>query len=152
MSRKSAIKARDRVFVRKPFSPFRILWFSTMWLPLVLLALGYVLTFHASGTPAYATVILFGAGAILLALRWRDTWSMWRAARSGEVRQARVSHFSNSRWHSDGFPLTRMHWSDALGTAGQTPAARRDRFPARGTTIIVYVDPATGRTWWEDRL
>ena len=152
MSRKRAANARDRAFVRKPFSPFRILWFSKIWLPLVLLMLGYFLTFHAAGTPAYATVILFGGGAIILVLLWRDTRSMWRAARSGEVRQARVSHFSNSRWHSDGLPLTRMHWSDAHGKAGQTPASRRDRFPATGTTIIVYVDPTTGQTWWEDRL
>ena len=152
MSRKSATTNRGTAFVRKPFSAFRVLWYSKMWLPLVLLVLGYVLKFHAAGTPIYATVILFGAGAILLALRWRDTRSMWRAARSGEVRQARVSHFSNSRWHSDGFPLQRMHWSDALGVAGKTPATRRDRFPATGATIIVYVDPATGRTWWEDRL
>lgn len=152
MNQRKSRNDRPRDFVRRPFSPLRVLWFSRMWIALALLALGYGLTFHVNGTPLYATVILLGGGALYGAWRWRDTASMWRAARWGEVRQATVSGFSDTHWHTQGFTLKRMHWSDAVGAKGSIGPARRDRFPAAGTRIIVYADPKTGRTWWEDRL
>lgn len=141
-----------RVLVRRSFSPLRVLWYSRMWIALALLALACLLTFVAAGTPLFATVILFGGGAIMAGLRWRDTASMWRAARRGEVRQAVVTGHEATRWHSGGFFLRRLTWQDAVGARGHWGPARGDTLPDKGTRIIVYADPVTGRTWWEDRL
>lgn len=141
-----------RGFVRRPFNPLRVLWFSRMWIALALLALASVLTFVAEGTPLYAKVILFGGGTIMGALRARDTVSMWRAARSGEVRQAVVTGHSETNWRSDGFPLRRLNWQDAVGAKGHWGPARADTLPHAGTRIIVYADPVSGRSWWEDKL
>lgn len=141
-----------RAFVRRPFNPLRVLWFSRMWVALALLGLACLLTFWAADTPLYAKVILFGGGMIIAGLRWRGMASMWRAARSGEVRQAVVTSHSETDWRSNGFPLRRMNWQDAIGAPGSWGPARGDTLPRTGTKIIVYADPRTGRTWWEDKL
>lgn len=141
-----------RAFVRRPFNPLRVLWYSRMWIALALLVLAWLLTFVAEGTPLYAKVILWGGGTIMAALRWRDTASMWRAARGGEVRQAVVTGLESTRWYSNGVFLCRLTWQDAVGARGHWGPVRFDTLPGKGTRIIVYADPLTGRTWWEDRL
>jgi hypothetical protein len=142
----------DQAFVVRRFSPLRIVWTSRMWIALVLLALGYVLTFHTETTPFYAKAMAFAGGAIIGFWRLRDTQSMWRAARKGEVRQAVVTRHDTSKWTSNGLPLVRMVWSDATGATGCSRSGHSHTFPEAKSKIIVYADPRTGRTWWEDDL
>jgi hypothetical protein len=142
----------EAAFVPRRFSPLRILWKSRMWIALALLALGYLLTFHTETTPAYPKVIAFIGGALVGVWRLSDTVSMWRAARSGEIRQAVVTGRDSSNWMSNGAPLVRIIWSDATGVSGRSRLGHAHHFPAPGTRIIVYADPRTGRTWWEEEL
>jgi hypothetical protein len=147
-----ARRSGEPVFVPRRFSPLRILWNSRMWVSVALLLLGYVLTVHTDTAPLYAKTIAFTGGAAIGLWRLRDTQSMRRAARAGEVRQAVVTHHESSRWTSDGLPLVRMVWSDVTGSKGHSRLGRPHDFPVPKTKIIVYADPRSGRTWWEDNL
>lgn len=142
----------ETAFVRRQFSPLRILWISRIWVALVLLAFGLALTLWQTSAPPYARFGPLIAGLTIGLWRWPAAASMWRAARFGEVRQASVTGFRQSIVESNGITLVRMTWTDASGIPGNGRLVQRDRLPASGSRIIVYADPKTGRTWWEDDL
>lgn len=93
---------------------------------------------------------LFGAVSLGLGL-WlaRRKGSLIRAVRDGEVREALVIHHEPSSITVNNRRLMLAVWRDALGETGKTSAARDETLPAIGSTIVVYVDPRTGRGWWE---
>lgn len=145
-------RATVPAFVARRFALLRLLWASRMWVALALLAFAYVLTFETQTTPLYPKILSFVGGVGFGVWRLPDTLSMWRAARAGEIRQAVVTSKSPSLWYSNGVPLMRMVWRDASGASGQSRLGHAHRFPGPNTKIIVYADPKTGRTWWEDEL
>lgn len=80
---------------------------------------------------------------------WRRKASLIRAARSGPVCEARVEGHVPSNVTVNNRRLMQARWLDAMGATGQTAPARDDRLPAVGSVIVVYVDPKSGRGWWE---
>ena len=77
---------------------------------------------------------------------------MLRAATIGEVRQAKVLRHEDTGVSSQNIGLVRMVWQDATGTAGKSRTQPPGYFPTSSTTIVVYCDPKTGKTWWEQAL
>ena len=78
--------------------------------------------------------------------------SALRAARRGEVRQARVRALSPGSLRVRGEQYYQMEWIDAAGQTGQSRNHPLARLPQREAVIVVYVDPETGRGWWENDL
>jgi len=78
--------------------------------------------------------------------------SLFRAARNGEVRQARVTGHLVSNTQVNGRTQYRMTWVDAGGTHGQSGLFGHERLPPEGSVIVVYVDGRTGRSWWEEEF
>ena len=118
---------------------------------IVVAVMGVVNVMGSVGQPPAVLGKMIG-GALVGVWRLSDTVSMWRAARSGEIRQAVVTGRDSSNWMSNGAPLVRIIWSDATGVSGRSRLGHAHHFPAPGTRIIVYADPRTGRTWWEEEL
>ena len=85
---------------------------------------------------------------------WRRLAPALRAVRDGEVREARVIAQTASGIRVFGQELLRLNWRDARGTQGQSGALR----PARlrgwpvGSVVVVYVDPVTGQSFWEEDM
>lgn len=94
--------------------------------------------------------LLFGAVGLGLGL-WmvRRKASLIRAVRDGEVREARVLGHQASSITVNDHRLMQAQWRDAAGATGVTTAARGETLPAVGAVIVVYVDPVSGRGWWE---
>ena len=78
--------------------------------------------------------------------------SLFRAARYGEVRQARVTGHIETNTRVNGRRQYRMAWVDALGQQGQSGMFRHEKLLPTGSVIVVYVDGKTGRGWWEEEL
>lgn len=94
-----------------------------------------------------------GIGAGVLGwVMWRQKRSALRAARRGEVRQARVRALSPGSLRVRGEQYYQMDWIDAAGQSGQSRNHPLARLPERDAVIVVYVDPETGRGWWENDL
>lgn len=107
------------------------------------------------GTGLFETVFL---GAALLALAVSALWaavlarrklSVLRAARHGEVREAAVTGHDATRVRVNGRTQYRMRWIDAAGQAGQSGLAALTDLPPLGAVVRVYIDPRTGRGWWD---
>lgn len=96
-------------------------------------------------------VAAIGAG-VLGWVMLRLKRSALRAARRGEVRQARVRALSPGSLRVRGEQYYQMDWIDAAGQSGQSRNHRLARLPERDAVIVVYVDPETGRGWWENDL
>ncbi|MFN6979449.1 MAG: hypothetical protein ACK4OP_15060, partial [Gemmobacter sp.] len=70
-----------------------------------------------------------------------------RALRTGEAREARVTGHETA----DG-QTWRMAWIDAAGQAGRSMGGPPEGLRPVGTIIVVYADPVTGSTWWDEDL
>lgn len=94
-----------------------------------------------------------GAVGLGLAL-WigRRKVSLLRAARRGEVREARVTAHHLTNVQVNGRSQYRMTWLDAAGVEGQSGMHDLQDLPPEGSVIVVYVDPRSGRGWWEDEF
>lgn len=92
---------------------------------------------------------LFGAVALALGL-WmaRRSASLIRAARYGEVREARVTGHRASTFSVNNVPLMQATWQDAIGQTGLSTPMRPEFLPAVDSVIVVYVDPVEGQGWW----
>jgi hypothetical protein len=102
---------------------------------------------------------LFGAVAALVTggLGW---WligrkiSVIRALRAGEVREARVTALRQTNVLVNKVPLFVLDWVDAAGQTGTSLMAghtKLSRYPV-GSVIVVYIDPQTGRGWWDVQI
>lgn len=92
------------------------------------------------------------AGAVTLALVWvlgRNKLSLIRAARQGEVRQARVTAHETTNTQVNGRTQYRFGWLDAAGAEGRSAMTDYRELPEIDSVVTVYVDPRTGRGWWE---
>lgn len=78
--------------------------------------------------------------------------SLFRAARRGEVRQARVTGRVVTNTRINGHRQYRLTWTDAAGSAGRSGLFRAEVLPPEGSVIVVYVDGRSGRGWWEEEL
>lgn len=78
--------------------------------------------------------------------------SLFRAARHGEVREARVTGRVVTNTQINGRSQYRLTWVDAAGAEGRSGLFEFDTLPPEGTVIVVYVDGRTGRGWWEEDL
>lgn len=77
--------------------------------------------------------------------------SIIRALRHGEVREARVTGLRATNVSKGKATQYVLDWVDAAGVNGSSMMAGRDKLAAypTGSVIVVYVDPKTGRGWWE---
>ena len=96
---------------------------------------------------AVAAVVTGGLGWWLIGRKM----SAIRALRAGEVREARVTALRQSNVSKNKVPQYVLDWVDAAGQTGTSLMAghaKLARYPV-GTVIVVYVDPRTGRAWWD---
>lgn len=88
---------------------------------------------------------MFGLWAAIAT--WRSLAAQRRAAQTGERRMARVvAHHGQGRRSSKAFVA---EWLDSAGLTGRTPSAHESKLPAIGEEIPVYVDPRSGRGFWQ---
>lgn len=108
---------------------------------------------HRTGMVLSLIALPLGLTGLGLAL-WtgRRKLSLFRAARHGEVRQARVTGHEPTNTKINGRPQYRLLWQDAAGKDGRSSMRRLDALPAPGSVIVVYIDPVTQRGWWEAEL
>ncbi|MFN3954692.1 MAG: DUF3592 domain-containing protein [Pararhodobacter sp.] len=87
----------------------------------------------------------------LVALVWigRRKAQLFRAVWFGEVRQARVTEHEALNVQVNGRTRYRLHWLDALGQTGRSGMHDHDDLAAKGEVIVVYVDPRSGKGWWD---
>ncbi len=120
---------------------------------------------NALARAAWQPLVARPAGAVPLAGLWVIAgglgWAgfgVWRAgsavraARQGEVREARVTAHARAG-RRRGAPR-RLSWCDARGRRGQSrprPEGGLEPWPV-GSVVVVYADPLTGRGWWEEDL
>ena len=83
---------------------------------------------------------------------WTRKRSVLRAARHGEVRQARVTGVRRTNVQKNNHQMHVLQWVDAAGQPGESRMYRMERLMDHpvGSVIVVYVDPVTGRGWWEE--
>lgn len=106
---------------------------------------------------ALVMAAVFVGVAVLMGLpALRELPSAARAARGGEVREARVlAHrievIERRRPGRYRPPIERCRfdWVDATGQTGVSRVVPRARLPAVGAVVVVFIDPATGNSWWE---
>jgi len=94
-------------------------------------------------------LVTLGAGLVVAWFMLRHKASLLRAARRGEVREARVTQHSPTNTQVNGRTMYRFHWVDAMGTPGQSAMTDYADLPALDSVVRVYVDPRSGRGWWE---
>lgn len=104
------------------------------WLPAFLLALAGV-----------ALVVALGLGRMFGGRKL----SILRAARAGEVREARVTGHVTTNVQVNGRTQFRFAWTDAAGVPGQSALMDLRALPETGSVVRIYVDPRSGRGWWE---
>lgn len=107
-------------------------------------------------------VILFGSigGIGMLVSLGLGGWmlsrkmSVLRALRHGEVREARVTGLRRSNVAKNKVPQYMLDWVDAAGQTGTSMMDSQTRLQAHpiGSVIVVYIDPKTGRGWWEAQV
>jgi hypothetical protein len=87
-------------------------------------------------------------------------WMLWhrapriRALRHGMLRKATVTGLLPTERHRNRGRLHVLEWMDSEGQSGQSLPDERHRL-ARfkiGSTISVYIDPQTGRGWWDAQI
>lgn len=80
--------------------------------------------------------------------------SILRALRRGEVREARVTGLRRSNVQKNKVAQFVIDWEDAKGSTGSSMMDAQEtllRHPI-GSVIVVYIDPKTGRGWWEAQI
>lgn len=95
-------------------------------------------------------LVALGLGGWML----RRKLSVIRALRRGEVREARVTGLRRVNVRKNKRQQYVLDWIDAVGDTGSSMMGDPDAFDAYpvGSVIVVYVDPHTGRGWWEVQL
>jgi hypothetical protein len=97
------------------------------------------------------------AALVTLGLGW---WmigrkvSAIRALRSGEVREARVTALRHTHVTKNRVAQYVLDWVDATGQKGTSLMASAEKlanYPT-GSVIVIYVDPKTGRGWWDAQI
>ncbi|TVS00521.1 MAG: hypothetical protein EA407_14530 [Rhodobacteraceae bacterium] len=80
--------------------------------------------------------------------------SVLRALREGEIREARVTGIRETNVRKNKVRQYVLDWVDASGTPGSSMMDRFDRLAdhSDGSVITVYIDPKTGRGWWEAQI
>jgi hypothetical protein len=99
-------------------------------------------------------IVALGGTVGLGAWFGRRCASALRAARHGEVREARVLSHQESNVTINGHKMWRLYWRDARDRDGRSWLNRYDRlagFPPN-SRIVVYVDPQSGEAHWEEDL
>ena len=102
------------------------------------------------GTMAVVGVLgMLGLGTFF----WRRCVPMHRAIARGDRRRARITGYRAARLldNKDYKPLQRLEWIVSAGQAGlglPNPAHSLRDVP-EGSEITVYIDPASGRGFWE---
>ncbi|MCC5964670.1 MAG: DUF3592 domain-containing protein [Natronohydrobacter sp.] len=95
-------------------------------------------------------VIALGLGGWMLSRKL----SVLRALRRGEVREARVTGLRRSNVQKNKVQQYVIDWEDAKGSTGSSMMDAQEtllRHPI-GSVIVVYIDPKTGRGWWEAQI
>lgn len=95
-------------------------------------------------------LVLGGVGAASVWIIGRRKASLLRAARHGEVRQARVTQIEPANIVVNGQPRYRLRWTDAAGDEGHSGPHPLKALPEPGSVIVVYVDGRTRTGWWEE--
>ncbi len=95
-----------------------------------------------------AVAVTLGLGQFML----RRKLSLLRAAWHGEMREAQVTAVNPGTLSVNGRLQYRMEWRDAAANTGQSAHRDFSDLPEPGAVIVVYVDPVTGRGWWEEDL
>jgi len=105
---------------------------------------------------------VFGAVSILLlavsmgggAWFWKRSAKILRAARHGEVREARVLSHEETNVSVNKRRMWRLHWRDATGSLGRSGLHRLEELAPHpsGSVIVVYVDPESGQAFWEEEI
>lgn len=80
--------------------------------------------------------------------------SILRALRHGCVREARVTACRDLHLQVNKVAQFQLEWVDAVGATGQSLMAPLSKLSAHppGSVIVVYLDPKTGRGWWEAQI
>jgi hypothetical protein len=74
-----------------------------------------------------------------------------RALRHGEVREARVTGHQQTSTQVNKVWQYHLLWLDAAGVEGRSlmaPMSKLAAYPV-GSVIVVYIDPKTGKGWWD---
>ena len=87
-----------------------------------------------------------GVAAIFVWVLARSLRAQRRAAQIGERRMATVTRLVRSGKRRSKYYV--VHWQ-AGDLSGRSTAQHVTRLPAVGDTIPVYIDPHSGRGWWE---
>lgn len=95
-------------------------------------------------------VVAAGIMVVLAWFFWGNKLSILRAARSGEVREARVTGSEATNVQVNGRTQYRVTWTDAAGQPGRSAMMDYQALPRAGEVLRIYVDPRTGRGWWEN--
>ncbi|MCC5955246.1 MAG: DUF3592 domain-containing protein [Natronohydrobacter sp.] len=96
------------------------------------------------------TLVALGLGGWMLSRKL----SVLRALRRGEVREARVTGLRRSNVQKNKVQQYVIDWVDATGSTGSSMMDAQEtllRHPI-GSVIVVYIDPKTGRGWWEAQI
>lgn len=101
-------------------------------------------------------VIFIGVGGVLVAIGLGLGWFMLgnklsalRAARHGEVREAKVTGHVPTNTQINGQTQYRFEWVDAANQHGESTMMDFGALPAPGAVLRVYIDPRSGRGWSE---
>lgn len=102
------------------------------------------------GFGALATLISLGLGGWMFGRKL----SILRALRRGDVREARVTAIRETNVRKNKERQYVIDWVDATGETG---TSMMDGFKTlskhpEGSVIVVYIDPKTGRGWWDAQL
>jgi len=101
---------------------------------------------------AGATGLIVASGGAIWA--WGRLTSARRALLDGEVREARVTGIRKMPHTVNKIARYRLSWQDAAGETGHSLTAPPALALAynMGDVIVVYIDPVSGRGWWQQQL
>ncbi len=102
------------------------------------------------GIGVVAALVSLGLGGWMIGRKR----SVLRALRHGELREARVTGIRETNVRKNNVRQYVLDWVDATGATGSSMMDRFTRLSETpvGSVIRVYVDPRTGRGWWEDQV
>lgn len=92
--------------------------------------------------------VVAGASGFALVLG-RNKLSLIRAARHGEIREARVTAHEQTNVQVNKRQQYRFSWFDAAGASGRSAMLDFHKLPEVGSVVRVYIDPDSDRGWWE---
>lgn len=95
-------------------------------------------------------VVALGLGGWMISRKL----SVLRALRRGEVREARVTGLRRTNVQKNKVQQYVIDWEDAAGQKGSSMMESQASLLHHpiGSVIVVYIDPKTGRGWWEAQI